>query len=391
MADLIYEIFDPVTVVSEMASGADSLVSLDKETIERVTDGDADPKFAVFVIESGWSKSHRLWDVPVFDSVHEQISGAQGSSDPIVGYLGHIRPDDDPYAFPEIQFHWLRSAVKRAGNKARIFTKAYVLPDTQARYYLKKGLAKTVSWAGQAEQIPFQKGVRVSDFTLDSIDLARPRKAGMSARLVGALTSEMSIGGVEVKPEEIAALSANELRAHAPGLVKQIEEDATKPLSDKVSEMEGEAAALKPEAEIAPELRKMLGLAEDADPIEAVTKLLEEAKRVGTGLKERILDQALAKKFKDVKDQSMLSLIRRTLVGEMSDVTLSGDDEKDEKAISEMINDTIDKDSDLKVLVSEMQDAPPRVTNVSNRDNTGEQKELKAGHEDSFVSVRSRR
>lgn len=396
MADLIYEIFSPVTVVNEMASGSDVLVHLDPAVVEQVTDGDPDPKFATFAIESGWSKSSRLWDTPVFDSVHEQISKAQLGGDPIVGFLGHIRPEDDPYAFPQIQFQWLRSALKRIGDKTQIFTKAYVLPDTQARYYLKKGLAKTVSWAGQCEQIPFQKGVRVSDFTLDSIDLARPRKAGMSASLVGALTSEMSTtGGDEVKPEEIAALQENELRAHAPGLVKKIEDSAVEPVSTKVSEMESEVAALKPEAEISVELRKVLGIAEDADPIESVKRLLEEARRVGGGLRERLLDQLLATKFKDVKDSSMLSLIRRTLATEMegNSIELSGDDEKDTKTISEMVNSVIDGDDDLKALVSEMEQSPVAVQNAGGRDmqGGGEKKELKAGHEDSFMSVRSRR
>jgi hypothetical protein len=389
----IIEIFEPVEIVSEMASGADVLVSISPDVIERVTDGDSDPKFATFVIESGWSKSKRLWDIPIFDSVHEQISKANADGDPIVGYMGHIKPEDDPFAFPEIQFQWLRSALKKVGDKARIYTKAYVLPDTRARHYLKKGLAKSVSWYGDAAQIPFQKGVRISDFKLESIDLARPRKAGMSARLV-ALTSEMSTsGGNEVKPDEIAALQENELRAHAPGLVKQIEDAATKPLQTKVGEMEAEAASLKPQAEIVPELRKALGIAEDADPLEAVKRLLEEAKKAGSGLKERILDDLLAKKFKDVKDQSMLSLIRRTLVGEMEsqEIELSGDDEKDEKKIGEMVNSVIDDDADLKALVSEMEQAPARVQNAGDERGRSDNKELKAGDETALVSVRSRR
>jgi hypothetical protein len=389
----IIEIFDPVTIVSEMASGSDVLVTIAPDVIAKVIDGDSDPKFATFVIASGWSKSNRLWDVPIFDSVHEQISKANDEGDPVVGYLGHIKPDDDPYSFPEIQFQWLRSALKKVGDKAHIFTKAYVLPETKARYYLKKGLAKSVSWYGQASQIPFQKGVRVSDFKLESIDLARPRKAGMSARLVGALTSEMSNGGNEVKPEEIASLQENELRAHNPALVTKIEDAAKKPLSDKVSEMEGNAEALKKDADVVPKLREILGIDKDADPVEFVKKMAQQLSDAGKGLREKLLDSILAKKFKDVEDKHTLSLIRRTLVSEMNgkEISLSGDDAKDEKAISDVVNTAIDGDDDLKALVSEMENAPPSLP-VTGRGREGEgQKEIKPGYDDSYMSVRSRR
>jgi len=390
--ELICEVFEPVSIVSEMATGGDTLVSLSPDVVERVTDGDSDPKFATFVIESGWSKSNRLWDTPIFDSVHEQISDSGKNDDPICGYMGHIRPEDDPYVFPEIQFQWLRSAIKKVGDKAHIFTKAYVLPDTKARYYLKKGLAKSVSWYGPAAQIPFQKGARVSDFKLESIDLARPRKAGMSARLV-ALTSEMQNGeGADVKPEEIAALQENELRAHNPGLVQSIEQAASKTLSDKVSEMEDEKKALDADHERVSEIRKLLSVADDADPVEYVTKLIEEAKKAGRGVREKILDDLLAKKFKGVEGSTM-NLVRRTLVSEMEtkEIQLTGDEQKDQQLVSEMFNATVDGDADLKALVSEMEEAPPNLP-TGERDRTGGgDKELKAGDENAYVSVRARR
>jgi hypothetical protein len=397
MAELepIIEIFEPVQIVSEMATGGDVLVSISPEVIERVTQDDPEPRFATFVIESGWSKSQRLWDIPIFDSVHEQISKANSDGEPVVGYLGHIKPDDDPFAFPEIQFQWLRSALKKVGDKAHIFTKAYVLPETKARYYLKRGLAKSVSWYGQASQIPFQKGVRISDFKLESIDLARPRKAGMSARLVGALTGEMSNDeGATVKPEEIAALQENELRAHNPNLVKTIEDVAKTPLSTKIGEMEGEAVALKANADVLPEIRKVLGIAEDADALDVVKRLVEEANNAGRSLRDSILDSVLAKKFKDVEDKHVLALVKRSIIGEMENVEISGDEkhkQEDEKKVSEMVNKVIDQDADLKALVSEMEEAPPALASSSDSDRTGGSKELKAGDENSYFAVKARR
>ena len=119
---------------------------------------------------------------------------------------------------------------------------------------------KVVSWRGQAAEIPYEKGVRVKKFQIESIDLSRPRKAGMSARLVGALTSEMEEGGRQVDAKEIAALTMNDLRAHAPQLVESIEKDARNPLETKVSEMETEATETKKVIDFLPKLREILGL-----------------------------------------------------------------------------------------------------------------------------------
>jgi len=348
----ITEVFDSI---AEMSSDIGGLVALHPDIVQRVTDGDDDPRFATFVIESGWSKSRRFWGAELFHEIASEIQAAS-EQEPIVGYMGHIKPEDDPYSFPEIQLQWVGAKLLQAGERAKLAVKAYVLPGTKGREYLRRGLVKTVSWRGKAAQEPYEKGVRVRKFNIESIDLSRPRAAGMSARLVGALTSEME-GDEKVKPEEIAALQANELRAHNPTLVEAIEEEARKPLETKVTEMEDEAGKHKPALDLFPQLRSLLSLDDDADEISVVSAVITKLKAEGKTLRESMIDKVLDKRFKGGSDSDRM-LVRRVLVGEMTDVKLSGNEEEDEKTVSDNITRIIDGDDDLKKTISEMEAAP---------------------------------
>lgn len=382
----IVEVFDSVGEMAYSGEAQGTLVPLNPELVAAITDGDPDPKFATFVIKSGWSKSKRMWGPELFADVAEQING---SEEAIVGYMGHIKPEDDPYSFPEIQLHWLGAKATKVGDEARLAVKAYVLPNTKGRDYLKRGLVKTVSWRGKIAQIPFEKGVRVAKFAIESIDLSRPRAAGMSAAMVGGLTSEMETeGGKDVKPEEIAALQENELRAHNPTLVGVIESAATKPLTEKVGEMETDATALKVNADLIPEIKKLFGMDEDADVLSVLGATAAQLKAAGKTARDAILDNVLAKRF---KDESTLKFVRRIIVAEMNDKSLeiTGDDAKDEKVVGEMVDSIVNSDDDLKSLVSEMEETPAAPPTTG--DDRGKPRELKAGTTTNNIRVRSAR
>jgi hypothetical protein len=383
----IFEEFD--TVASEMATDASGMVTVRPEILAAVTDGDDDPRFATFVIESGWSKQKRYWGPELFGQVVSEMNTA-AESDPIVGYMGHIKPDDHGFAFPEIQLQWVGAKMLQTGDKARMAVKAYVLPGTKAREYLKRGLVKTVSWRGLMSGTPYMKGERVEKFQIESIDLSRPRAAGMSARLAGALTSEMEERSDTVKPEEIAALQANELRAHNPGLVETIEGEARKPLETKVSEMEAAATAVKPTLDLLPQLRTILGLKDDSDEISVVQAAMTKLKSEAKSLRDGILDKVLDKRFKG-GDENDKSLVRRILVGEMEsrDVKLTGNSEDDEKAVSEMVTTIIDGDDSLKKVVSEMESAPADLP-TTEQDDRNSTKEWKPGMSTTNVRVKAR-
>jgi hypothetical protein len=384
---LIVEIFEPIQIVGEQASQQGNILPIEKSVIDAITEGDDDPRFATFVVESGWSRSKRYWAPSVFTSVHEQISNPSG--EPFVGYLGHINPEEDPYAFPEIQFQWLKSSVQEMGNKARIFLKAYVLPDTKARYYLKRGLAKSVSWRGEAVEVPMKGGRGVKDFFLESIDLARPRKAGMSASIVGGLTTEMHEGeGGSVNTAEISALTENELRAHNPTLVQAIEEGATKPLAEQVSKLEETTKDKeKEQVDLLSEIRRLFGIAEDAPVLDVLKKAAEELSNAGRAVRDSLLSDVLKGKFKDDRTRT---LVQRLVAAEMSDrnVELSGDNEADKKIVTEMVNNFINEDDDLKSMVSEMEGDPADPPGTGKTDDSGK-REIKEGYESSNIRVKA--
>lgn len=386
MDDLITEVFE--ADVSEMTVDGGNLVTLPPAFVSEITEGDDDPRFATFVIESGWSKSKRLWSPELFGKVVSEINTA-AATEPLVGYMGHIAPDDDPYVFPEIQLQWVGAKLLQAGKMA---VKAYVLPGTKARSYLgkKRPLVRTVSWRGKASQVPFERGVKITDFTIESIDLARPRSAGMSAKLVGALTSEQSEGGNQVKPEEIQALQPNELRAHAPALVTSIEDEAKKPLESKISEMETEAAAVKPTLDLIPDLKKLLKLDDDSDEVSVLKAAIEYFKSEGKKIRENVLDAVLAKRFKGGSEADK-TLVRRIIVGEMDsrDVRVTGNKDEDEKTISEMVIAIVDGEPSLKELVSEMEQTPPAPP-TTGHENGNEGGEWKPGFSTSNVRVKAR-
>jgi len=382
--DVITEVFDTAV---EMTTDPNVLVALSPEIVARVTAGDDDPRFATFVIESGWSKSKRFWGPELFTAVAAEMnSAAQG--EPVVGYMGHIKEEDDPYVFPEIQLQWLGAKLQQIGDKAKLAVKAYVLPGTKGREYLQRGLIKNVSWRGKVQQERFEQGVKIKQFLIESIDLARPRSAGMNARLVGSLTSEME-GGNSVKPEEIAALSENELRAHNPNLVLTIESTAKTPLQEQVGEMTTAATAVKPTLDLIPEFRRILGLSDDTDDVTVLGQALTSIKDAGKTVRDSILESVLVKKF---KDDGTRNLVKRLIVSEQEDLRnfkASGDITKDEKLVGEMVNNFIDGDETIKAQVSEMEGTPPALPNTE-RSRNG-QRELKAGMTTSRIRVRSAR
>lgn len=379
------------SVVSEITNGqGDQMVFVNSDVLSRVTIGDDDPKFATFVIESGWSKSRRYWGPELFSDVAAEINQAAVHGEPIVGYMGHIKEEDDPFVFPEIQLQWVGARNMPTGDgSAKLAVKAYVLPGTKALDYLKRGLVKSVSWRGKVAQEAVQGGVKIKKFAIESIDLARPRSAGMSARMAGALSSEMETeGGNTLKPEEIAALQENELRAHNPALVSTIENSATAPLNEKVSEMETVAEQRKPVLAVIPQFRQALGLSEDVSDENVLLAAVSEIRKAGKQLRDSVLDTVLGKKF-DTKDENF-GLLRRAIVGEMTskEFELVGDTDKDEKTVSEMVNEIIDGDEDLKKAVSEMEASPAAPPTSKPAGGVGSQRELKDGYADSSIRVR---
>lgn len=370
-----------VQVISEMAIGEGTLVPLPQVIIDDIASLDNDAKFATFLIESGMSNSKRNWRPEILEKISEQINTA---NDPVVGYLGHIKPEDDGFAFPEIQLQWLRSRCQRVGDKVRMAAKAYVLPEGKGRMYIARKLVKTVSISGKAAMKPMQGGgVDVIDFDLESIDLARPRKAGMRTALVGGLTSEMETEDDAVKPEEIAALSAHELRAHNPTVVATIEAEAKKPLEVKVGEQETEITTLKTDADKISEVRAALEIDESADPLDAIGQMMLKVKGFAKDAREKVLDSVLGEKF---EDENTRGLVKLALASEMDSLEIDDVSDESKKKVSEMVDENVEKNEILRKMVGEMKSSG--ATFSTSKTDRSAKPDFKKGTDNEFVTVK---
>lgn len=373
------------TIVSEMASGASALVPLTPEKVQEIAGDDDDPQFATFIIDGGWSKSRRYWGPVILDKIAEQVN----SSGDVVGYQGHISPDRDPYDFPDIQMRWARAKMQTGGDKVKLLVKAYLLPGSKARDYVQRGLKFPVSIRGDMEARPTRGGLEVTEFDLESIDMARPRKAGMGGRLA-TVTSEME-GGKDVDGKEIAALSYDELKTHNPLLVEKIENDAKAPLNEKVSEMETANTEAQENATLMTKIREALGIDAEADVLEILGTTLAALKKTTKATRESILDGVLAKRF---KDEAQRGLVKRVLVGEMENVELPDEEDAAKLKVSEMVTNFIDGDEQLKSLATEMDsgggaDLPSG--QQPDRKNENGKREIKPGYENERIKVRAAR
>jgi len=101
-----------------------------------------------------------------------------------------------------------------------------------------------------------------------------------------------------------------------------------------------------------------------------------------------VLDKVLTKKLKGGEERDR-QLVRSLIATEMRDsnLVLTGDEEADEKTVSEMVNSVIDNSDDLKAIVSEMEETP--ATPPQTQTPRGSQRELKPGMQTSSIRVRS--
>jgi hypothetical protein len=357
---------------------------LDATTIQEVAGDDPDPQFATFVIEGGMSKSKRLWGDDVMTSIAEQINKA---TDPVVGYMGHIPEKDQPYVFPDIQMQWVKAKVDVFSDKVRLVAKAYLLPDTKARDYIKRKLVKTVSPSGDCFQVPIKGGVRVKEFDLKSIDLSRPRMAGLRTALVGVASEmENSEGRKTVEVNEIRGLSEEQLREHNPLLVKAIEEKAQEKQTAKISEMEDKAKNADEAQELISKLREALGLDDKADILDVIRANMEKLSAQGKAIKTKLLQGVLENKF---KDESHQRLVARALATEMEGTELPENADEAKVKVTEMVNNFIDSDDEIKKLaVSEQTDAGGGVGNREKVNSGNGRIKMEDGFENEYVTVR---
>lgn len=316
---------------------------------------DDKPEFPVVRVESGWSRSRRLWTGEQVEAIVEQVNRLQP-----VGHLGHIKDEDEATAFPEPQTTWFAATTKmepsqqqdRKGEQVTVaYFAGYNLPGANVRKYIRTKAVRGVSWWGRGEQVPIPgKGVEVRGFVLKSLDWARKLSEGMPSSSVVAVTGEQETN----MAKELSQVTPEEFKAENPNgyslLVAEVTAEKDKLLGEQQVKIdEGEDA------------KSMLAKVCEAIGIDDPAKLLDSIKELTTRLGEKArvttetaLDKLLAEK---VPDESKRALVKRLLpVSEMeAKVADAKDTAEADKIISEMVDTAFNDDETIQTVIGEMQ------------------------------------
>lgn len=334
--------------IGEMGPAVAPDIPVPEDFMNTVRGVDDDPLFVTVEVESGWSKSKRNWKPEHLKTVIDKVN-----KDRMAGNLGHPLLDEKEHerGFPIPQVAWVAAKGTQIGDVFRATFKGYVLKTAQARELLKLGLIDGVSIFGDSRMKPVTGGYEVISFSPETIDFARKGRSGMKSRVV-ALTGEQETakGGNTVEPKDIAALSVDEIRTHAPLVYEKIQSDATDPLNTKIGEQETAIGVMKPDVDLVGEIRKLLKLEEGENPVEKITNLMQRIEDAGRDEIKAFINSLIDKRVKTDRGKALL----RRFIGEMeSDYEGPLTDELKTKITADF-NEQIDGDDELKELVGEM-------------------------------------
>lgn len=295
--------------------------------------GDSDPMFLTLpLLEAGAVSRHgRRYGADAVRAVVEQINSNQSD-----GIQGHMSAAERATRFDLPSLMWV-GAVERDG---KAWGKAYVPPyAASVRQYVAKRKARRAKIATSIYGSAEMDGQNVRNLTIESIDLADPARAGVSAAVAEPIiTSEMSEEQEGAMPEGTSEL-ISELRGERDTARQQAQT-----LQTQINEMQGRIAELEPHAAVVAEIREMIP---DGDIVQTISEMrtaFAEVKRVR--LQEQI-EAAVTAALGDVsKIERSVELIRE-MVGPVE----SAD------AATARVKDLLGKDhvqAMLKALVGEM-------------------------------------
>lgn len=319
-------------------------LTVPSDFLNTIKQSDENPLFVTVEVKAGKSRNKRIWKPEHLRKVVDKVNRER-----MAGNLGHPLLDPKSYEkdFPLPQVAWCSATM----NGDRAVFKGYVLKRAEARELLTLGLIDGVSIFGDSRMKPVQDGYEVISFEPETIDFARKGRSGMESRVV-SLTGEHATGrGDTVEPKDIAALSADELRTHAPLLVEHIERTATEPLNAKIGEMEGAVASLQPEVDVLGEIKKLLKLTDGENPVEKLSNLLAQIEDAASADIKGYIKEVVARKIKSTRGQNLV----HRLLGEMHTEYAGRELDDDLRGeIKTAIEEKIKADEDITALVGEM-------------------------------------
>lgn len=324
--------------------------------------GDDDPNIAVVRVEEGWSGSRRLWPAREIDRIVNQTNELEP-----VGHLGHIPDDEEATSMPDPQTTWVGALAKdepskdksRAGEMVRVaYFAGYNHPGAKIRSIIKARAVKGISWWGHAHMVPIPgKGVEMREFDLKALDWARKLAEGMPTSSIVAIAGEMSEGGGMDK--DLALVTPAEFKEHNPNAHALIVQEAQADMKVTVGEMEEKVTEGEAAKTALGEIRKLLKLDETADVLTNIASLMSKLGDKAKVIVNDTVKELLAEKFPGEDNAEKRALVGRLLpVAEMqTKVEDENDPEAAKKLVSEMLDDAIDNDGDIKTLIGEQ--TPP--------------------------------
>lgn len=328
---------------------------------------DEKPEFPVVRVEEGWSNNKRLWDGEELANIAEQVN----SNEP-VGHWGHIKPENIGWEAPEPQTTWLGAFVKQEPSKSKeskgktvnvFYAAGYNLPGAKVRTYIKSRAVRGISWLGRGREIPVPgQGVQIRGYKLLALDWARKLSEGMPTSSIAALASEQTEGG-KMADVQLAAVTPEQFKKENPNGYALLVREVVEEKDTQIAEMEKKVEGAKADSDLLTQIKKMLKLSDDADPLAAITALMTKIGENAGELRDKLLAKEIAKRIPgeddDAKKQRALAL-RLVTQAEMTDkVAECKDEEAAAKVIGEMVETAFNTDDMLKTLIGEM--APPSV------------------------------
>lgn len=178
--------------VTELPS--DFVLSSDASFNANVNSDTREEKFIYAYTDSGVSANKRDWSPDIMRSIGEQVVSKMPP-----GYLGHIKPADYGFDFPEPQVVWFGSSITElAGEQVRLWLKGYLLPTAQKlTTWIKSKAVNSISVYGNVSYSKDSNGVdKILNIDLKSIDISRKLAEGLSSGISG-LAVEMSDNNLE--------------------------------------------------------------------------------------------------------------------------------------------------------------------------------------------------
>lgn len=327
--------------ISEMTEDMSAVIPLDPDLVASLIEGDDKDikfRFPIIRVESGVSKNKFEWTPEQLVDIAEQVNTKQPN-----GYLGHIKPDEERYAFPMPQTRWLKAVTKEEGGKTVLYVKGFNIPDEPIRKYIKTKAVDSTSWHGKAAVQHLKGGVqRVVEFALESIDWSRKGKSAMSAKLVTVAAEQE---GKEETDVELSKVTVAEIEAENPNLVVLIKSEARAEADKEIAEMEEKVKVADESTTVFQKMRELLGIDESADILEAVGKIQKRLDDIGKkNVRERVLE-LLKSKIKD--DDARNTVLRLLPVNEMSE-------DLDEEGLKKRVDECFDTDNEIKTIVNRL-------------------------------------